>query len=172
MSLIDTTYFVGEITILNLNAEGSFVEQGNVTELGRFITKYEAKFLIALLGQTLYDSFQSAIADAGESPLTGSWLDLQNKLVDSFNKLSPIANYVYYWYKRNNSTSTTAQGETVQKSENAVNVADYTKMVRAWNEMSDQSDLIWEWLCENVDTYTGFDSTSFQGFGKMNTFGI
>lgn len=60
------------------------------------------------------------------------------------SKASPIANYVYYWYMRNNHTQTASTGETKGKHENAEMASMAVKLVRAWNEMS-------VWICELVD---------------------
>jgi hypothetical protein len=60
------------------------------------------------------------------------------------NKASLIANYVYYWYMRNNHTQTASTGETKGKHENADTASIAVKLTRAWNEMS-------SWICELVD---------------------
>lgn len=53
------------------------------------------------------------------------------------NKQSPIANYVYYWYMRNNHSQTAAMGVVKSKNENADNHGPANKMSRAWNEMAE-----------------------------------
>lgn len=60
------------------------------------------------------------------------------------DKKSLIANYVYYWYIRNNHTQTATTGETKAANENSTMASPALKMVRAWNEMS-------KWICELVD---------------------
>lgn len=60
------------------------------------------------------------------------------------DKKSLIANYVYYWYIRNNHTQTATTGETKAANENSVMANPSLKLVRAWNEMS-------AWICELVD---------------------
>lgn len=60
------------------------------------------------------------------------------------NKQSPIANYVYYWYIRNNYTQTSTMSEVKATNENAVIANPSLKMDRAWNEMS-------AWICELID---------------------
>lgn len=59
------------------------------------------------------------------------------------NKESLIANYVYYWYQRNNHTQTATTGENKAANENSLIANPALKMVRAWNEMS-------EWICDLV----------------------
>jgi hypothetical protein len=60
------------------------------------------------------------------------------------NKKSLIANYVYYWYIRNNHTQTATNGENKAVNENSITANPALKLVRAWNEIS-------EWICELVD---------------------
>lgn len=60
------------------------------------------------------------------------------------SKASLIANYVYYWYMRNNHTQTASTGETKGKHENADTASMAVKLTRAWNEMS-------KWICDLVD---------------------
>lgn len=60
------------------------------------------------------------------------------------DKKSLIANYVYYWYIRNNHTQTASTGEIKAANENSTIANPALKMARAWNEMS-------AWICELVD---------------------
>lgn len=60
------------------------------------------------------------------------------------NKKSLIANYVYYWYQRNNHTQTATTGENKAVNENSTIASPALKLVRAWNEMS-------AWICDLVD---------------------
>jgi hypothetical protein len=60
------------------------------------------------------------------------------------NKESLIANYVYYWYQRNNHTQTATTGEVKPQNENAVIANPSLKLVKAWTDMS-------AWICELVD---------------------
>jgi hypothetical protein len=60
------------------------------------------------------------------------------------NKKSLIANYVYYWYQRNNHTQTATTGENKAANENSTATSPALKLVVAWNEMS-------SWVCDLVD---------------------
>ena len=134
--LINEEYFKGEIVIPNLNSVGngisSQIASSNLVLLLSFIDKYEKRFLVSLLGRCCADEFYKEI-EKGE--LSGKWLDLKNKLVDETLKISPIANYVYYWYRRNDVSITTGIGEMETDSDNSVRVSSALKMCRAWNEM-------------------------------------
>lgn len=139
---IDATYFIGEINIPN-------VDQPSVLEnLNLFIKKYEKRFLILLLGDTVYDDFINGLS---EDPIPVKWSELRDRLINSEDKESPIANYVYYWYMRDQSTTSTGIGETKPNAENASIVRSSDKQVRGWNEMSD-------WICINRAWFNDFYS--------------
>jgi hypothetical protein len=78
------------------------------------------------------------------------------------NKKSPIANYIYYWYVRNNHSQTATMGETKTKNENADNYTPAIKMVRSWNEMS-------KWICELID-YLNALPTTYEEWSMQNVF--
>lgn len=155
MSLIDRTYFVGELNIPNTSQAAI----SSLTDL--FIEKYEDKWLNEVLGYSLSKAFKAGWA----APVPESkWFDLVDgvEYTSSDGKtkfwrglvsavsgnvafdLSPIANYVYYWFIRNNYTQTATTGEVKPQNENAVIANPSLKMVLAWNEMS-------AWVCELVD---------------------
>ena len=153
--LIDRTYFVGELNIPN-TAQAAISSQVDL-----FIEKYEEKFLRDVLGYTLNKAFQVGL----QQPVIDSkWTDLAygveytalggkvtywRGLIDAISgnvsfDVSPIANYVYYWYQRNNHTQTATTGENKAVNENSTTASPSLKLVRAWNEMS-------IWICELVD---------------------
>lgn len=80
------------------------------------------------------------------------------------NKKSPIANYIYYWYIRNNHSQTATMGEVKTKNENADNYSPATKMVRAWNEMS-------KWICELIE-YLNASSTTYAEWSKQDVWSV
>lgn len=92
------------------------------------------------------------------------------------NKSSPIANYVYYWYMRNNHTQTASTGETKGKHENADYANVSTKLVRAWNEMSECICELVDYLDARKDVYTEWadqDTWRVKGwFRRINEFNI
>lgn len=57
-------------------------------------------------------------------------------VVDLAVNQSAIANFVYYWFSRNNTTQSTGIGEVRTDGENAVTVSPRQKMISCWNEMS------------------------------------
>jgi len=143
---IDSSYFIGEITIPNLD------KVGNQATLTSDISFYEKEILMDALGYQLYLEYTTAIA--GESPAQ-KWLDLRDGAEFSFefygntvtrkwiglensDKVSLIAYYVYAMYIRKVSQTLTGVGMAVGQSENAQIVSGSRKMVNAWNRFIEQ----------------------------------
>jgi len=187
MSLIDRTYFVGELNIPNTSqaAIGSQVDL--------FIEKYEDKFLREVLGYTLNKAFQAGVQ---EMPVAQKWTDLiegveyisvngktkyWRGLIDAISgnvdfDVSPIANYIYYWYQRNNWTHTANTGEVKPQNENAAIANPALKMVRAWNEMSEWVRELVDYLNARKDDYTEWANQDvycmLRKFKPINEFNI
>ena len=163
----DSTYFIGEIFLPNLT--GSLPEvTANVNEVNRFIAKYEPEYLIAVLGQSLYDAFVAGIKEAEPA---ARWTALDGRLIDSTNKISPIADYVYYHIQEYRITATTAIGEVEQAAENAIISLNTGKMAKAYNNSVRKGIAIREWLSENSVTYPEYVESDFS-LSTLNTFGI
>jgi hypothetical protein len=152
MPIIDTTYFVASINIPN-------ADKPDVSEQLEFlIEERETELLTKLLGLEMYVAFTEGLK---EPTVEDRWLQLKDgySYTDSNNikrkwrgltyevgpaSKSLIANYVYYWYSRNNATITSGAGEVVDKTDNAARVSPAIKQATAWNEMVDSIyDLIW-----------------------------
>lgn len=163
-NLIDSSYFNGEILVPNIT--GSHPAQTvNVTELDRFIVLYERDYLIKLLGKTLYAEF---IAQQTES-----WaVSLIGQLRDSTLKISPIAYYIWYWWKCHNTTQITAQGEAAANNENAGIVSPMHRLQNAYNSCVNLTYDVLEWMEANQSTFPSVPVPDFQAFRPINTLGI
>lgn len=93
MSLIDPSFFDGELNIANTD------ETSVLSVLQNYIDKYEPAYLKLLLGSTLYASL---IAGLAMDPVPAEWANLKNQLlvINGTSKVSPIANYVYFYLTR------------------------------------------------------------------------
>ncbi len=168
MSLIDSSYFVGEYEIQNVIGTAAPVVI-NAAKLTQFIVKYEPEYMKALLGATLYDEFIAGLAVL-PTPDT-KWTDLKNKLVDTTNKLSCIVPYVWNRYWTAEETKSSSLGQLLSKAENAQVVSSNTKLVRSWNDAMDQASDVFDWLTDNIATYPTLD-TDKDFFYLTNHFGI
>ena len=149
MSLIDSTYFIREIHIAGLS---NTVDSTN-SLLSGFITKYEARYLKELMGETMYNEF---IAGLKEDPISDKWINLKNKIVFADTKESPIANYVYFFYQKNLTTTTSGIGETRNSSENSDRASAYKKMVDSWNEMVKWNYDVVKFINDNIADYPDY----------------
>jgi len=150
-----------------------------VAEVTRFIVKYEPQYLDLILGADLSAAYQAAISvndDLGEgiepAVIETRWTDLQAKLRDNTNKLSPIASYVYYFIIRDRMTQTAALAETQAKGENSDIVLNTDKMMRAYNDSMRKGKVIYDWVVENETTYPEFDPDHTFEVTTVNVFGI
>lgn len=91
---------------------------------------------------------------------------------DATPKYSFIANYVYYWYMRNNSTSTTDGGEKHSQMENADRSNASLKMSRAWNEANKWIEEMHCYLNSNKTTYDTWLAYQACNIGRINAFSI
>lgn len=153
MSIVQTSDFTGKIKIANT------AKADVATDLQIFIDDYEGEFLKLLLGETLYTDF---IAGLDEDPIPAKWTALKDKIGVS------IANYIYWFYMRDNNTQTVAMGETKGKSANAGSALPDEKIVRAWNEMVKICYTVVELINNNPDDYGTYYIENFYYLGWYN----
>ncbi len=156
MNLIDSTYFIGEINIAQLGQQ--YVQE----HLDNLISKYEPKYLRSVLGNAfakLFDTGRNAdsVEERWTKLISGDdytdkhgieqrWDGFTNEML-----VSPIANYVYYWYTRDNATDTTASGEQTDTPIGAVGASPALKQSRAWNEMVAMNCRLHDFLLNKKD---------------------
>jgi hypothetical protein len=138
MSLINNTYFVGDIALPNLD------EVTNTFQV--LMDRYETEILQRLLGFQLHKEFIAALADTPAQ----KWIDLRdgaeftfdfcgNTVTQKWNglinsaKISLISYYVYYQYRNQNINTTTSINDVRGIPENADRGDDSWKVVNAWN---------------------------------------
>jgi hypothetical protein len=154
----DISYFVGETFLPNATA--------NTNNINVFIKKYEQIWLNKVLGIAFAKLFIDGLAN---NPVDARWTALKLGGMYTYNgvdglwlgfsndtKQSPLANFVYYWYMRDQATQTTSGGETKASAENSKTVSSLTKMARAWNEMCDWQVNLICYLLANRNTYSEF----------------
>ncbi len=176
-NIITYEYFRGGLTLpQTINADGQSL-------LTQFITQYEFEFLEKALGYELAKGLVANIASAdpkwkdlregveftdSRSRLT-KWVGFQ----DNTNKISPIANYVYYKFLEDGITDVASIGTVQPKGENADRVYPQLKLQEAWNRMVDMLRILHDYLRQNPSTYPEF--TYHRPIGvvkKINQFGI
>jgi hypothetical protein len=126
-NLIDKTYFWGELKIPGLS------DPENEAELNLFISQYQQEFLTRLLGEPLALLFPGI---------------LKSYIIDDTRKLSPLANYVFFYYQKNNATFSTAAGEKNLLTPNTSIADDRPKTINAWNKMVGMNQIVHQKLYE------------------------
>ena len=154
MSLLDSTYFIGQIHI----------PSSKYKTTQEYIDRHEKKIIMDLFGYELgtlildYDAnspqrikdivegkeFTPAYGDytgtfTGSLPSVLKW----NGLLNSSDKESLLAYWVFYWYMREEETKLSISGSGKPKGENSFPIGNNSKAVYAWNKM--------------MDLYGGFD---------------
>ena len=144
--IIDTSYFIGEISIPNLN------KAGNEATLENDIEFYETEILKDLFGYQLYAAYIAGMAV--ESP-DQKWVDITEGAEFSFDflgktitrkwigftnsdKISILAYYTYANYIRRVMQTLTGVGMAVGQTELSQIASGTRKQVNAWNRFMDQ----------------------------------
>ncbi len=189
--LIDETYFVGRLSIPNTSKD--YV----LERLTSLIETLEPQLLEDILGYPLYkvfiagtedfnpESSNSTIEDRFMEIIEGAeYTDCNDKLrkfkgllfEDGTTPRSPIANYVYYHWLKDNATQTTGVGEATAEAELADVASPAVKMVEAWNEMSKWISDLLAFLYDKKETYPEWSDEdrycTLQKFRSINTFNI
>jgi hypothetical protein len=140
-NIIDTSFFVGDIEIANVNQEEI------AADLNQSIKTYEREVLIQLLGYTLYKELAAATPVTGDKwdklingedfsyTLNGRTVETNWPGLKGYEKKSPIAYYVYFMHRRKRSSYNAGVGQEVEpKTDNSIKGNLYAKLVFIWNE--------------------------------------
>lgn len=159
-TLIDSTYF--HTNLLIAQSDQTSVS----TALQLFIDRYEKEYLLKLMNynfKKLYDAGVTAstqkyidIRDGKEYTNRYGATDKWRGLKEASPKRSPIANYVYYWWARNEVTTSTGSGEVKANQQNSRSMASVNKQMSAWNEMVEWNKEFWAFMYANQDVYPEF----------------
>ena len=183
MFLIDSSYFIGELTLPNIPVQeaasgGVALALQTVGEnnLDVFANKYIVEYLICLFGRELTIKFIEEIKKPTPDTI---WTNIKDQLlieIDSY-KASPLANYVYYWVRRAGESKLTQGGVADPDFDFAQNVSNRRETASVWNNMADMTIAIDKWFRKNIEDYkdyygdlTGRDVRNITG--KINEYGI
>ncbi len=180
--IVDNSYFIGEILIAGL-ATTPIQNSVNL-----FIGKHEPVYLQKVLGYAFNKLFSEGLA---ADPVDARWTDLRdgaeytdcNGFLNEWTgfkndeKQSPIANYIYYWYERDNVTFTATVGEQEGKTDNAKSVSGGPKMTKAWNEAVNQTKVLHDYLLNAKDDtgmliYPEFAIEQTKCFKRISYYGL
>jgi hypothetical protein len=156
--IIDPSYF-----IIKVNLPQSGNTEGNA-DIQAFIDIYETEYLQKFLGYELWKAFTEGIEGSGVPDQR--WTDLLQGRefayggrtykwtgFENAEKISPIANYVYYQFIDDNAEQTTLVGMVAPATDNATRSNPMQKLVSARNRMVDMNTTLRNFLEANRDVY-------------------
>lgn len=122
-----------------------------------FCDKYEAVYLRELLGSDFATMFITGLKNATLVPpvaVDPRWTALLTP--NGYDLKTAVANFIYYWYQRDQDSQTMGIGTGQAKAQNAVIVSAAGKVARAWFEMVCISWQTLKYLRDNASTYPEF----------------
>lgn len=158
--LIDRSYFEGAL-VLPVDSDV------NRAALDAAIAEWQPKYLQRVLGPSLAAAFEVGLQPTGGAFSSGfsagfdigrvaeRWLWLRDGHAYSYGgrrhiwpgltvaKESPLANYVYFNYRRDTVTANVGVGELLPATENGTVVNPSYKLKRAWDQMADWNRALW-----------------------------
>lgn len=176
--LIDTSYFQGDLSL------GQITSPAVVASVNLFIQKYEDDFLVKMLSYPLYKLYKAGIIaqvpdqryldirDGVEYEYSGVTNKWQGLTFGDQLKRSPIANYVYWHYIKDNNSFTMGAGEVKPENSTSENVSPKFKMIRAWNEMVHMNRELGQMIIARKDVYPEYMPLYSGMFKTVNEFGI
>lgn len=170
--LIDYAFFQGPLLISGIvspDVAPSLTTSAITRDIDNYISYYETEYLIKVLGKEVYEQFSEYLQSEEKEPIK-LWDDLKSMLVGAMGemKVSPIANYIYFFYARNHQSDVSVNG--VKKDSDVGDlVSPMGKMVSAWNGMVKMNADLYEWLdTQSIDGWT-FDESLLK---PINTFNL
>lgn len=164
--IIDRTYFWGKRRLpFKSTATGTAARlaaaQG--ADLDQYITMYEDKMLTLIFGD-LKDTY---VAGMGTMP----WSAVDALVVDSTAKDSLLADYTFFHYWNDASTSIDDSGTFVSTRDSGTVVSNAERTIPVWNAMIDKIITLLEYLSEHHDELvTGEDDFNYDGWACFVTF--
>lgn len=183
--LINVNYFIGKNNIPNTGYEevSSAVEQ--------LIKEHEEEYLNAILGEQLAREFTAGLL---LPTIPAKWLAIKDGvlynslngqqykwkgLVNSTLLVSPLADYVYYWWLRESVTQTSGIGEVTVNGQLSTPASSKGKQAEAYNRMVKQNLFLFDYLRANQALYpsfsyftTGYKRHQYNLLTLINAYGI
>jgi hypothetical protein len=186
MIIISDLYFVGENYVPNVTILPGAVS--SITEFQTFIGLKETDYLEQFFGYELAKIIIAAVVafNTDATPLPTRIADIINgvEFTDLNGRLqkwkglkrptdliSPIANFVYYYWMRKEISKTTLSGEVMNETENSKNIGRASKMYTNWETGVIQNRILAEFMQVNLATYPEYQEWiySFSYFGYVDS---
>ena len=158
--LIDSEDFVGKWAIAQ--------DDYSTDRLDDYITTFEKKFLVYLLGVELFDLFQADLV--AQVPQTARFISIFNEfyiddggcVFHSEGMKKMLLGMVYFHYVRDNDIKQTPSGTYKNTSELATKFSSFNGVVQRWNQSTDTFQSIQWYICDNYTTYPEYNGQLIQ----------
>ena len=194
MRVVSPSYFGSGSRDELPNITTSTGEASDLTEFETFIDLKEVDYLEGFfgyeLGKIIIEALDDFIDNATPLPsrisdiITGAeFTDMYGRLqkwkgLQRADLISPIADYVYYHWRRMKISDTTISGEMVNDPESSTDIGAGQKMCTNWNYGVDQNIILHDFMRANSATYPEFvfsvigQQEKRNLLSKINLFGI
>lgn len=135
-------------------------------ELEAYITKYEERYLVDLLGVTLFNLFKTDVTTGSPTniPKATKYLAIYNAkksdhngcIIISEGVVEMLKGFIYFEYMRDIASKNTPSGTVVVKSENSTQAGSDT-LYQRYNEGIDTYYAIQWYISENIDDYPDYN---------------
>ncbi len=145
--IIDNTYFNNNIlnlgTFETSNSRSNDAVEYKIAAIDFSISVYEPKYLLEFMGMELYAEYESTKSDS-------KWKPLIDKIRNEEKKRSPIANYIYFYHKRDNEIASSDSVDYRPKVDNSTVISNDRRRALAWNDMVYQNSVLFTWVHDNI----------------------
>lgn len=145
--IIDNTYFNNNIlnlgTFETSNSRSNDAVESKIAAIDFSISVYEPKYLLEFMGMELYSEYESTKSDS-------KWKPLIDKIRNEETKRSPIANYVYFYHKRDNEIASSDNVDYKPVVDNSTVISVDKRRALAWNDMVFLNSILMKWIYDNI----------------------
>jgi hypothetical protein len=158
--LIDADDFVGKWAIAQ--------DDYSTDRIDEYITTFEKKYLVELLGVELFDLFQADLV--AQVPQTAIYISIFNEfyiddgscVFHSEGMKKMLLGMIYFQYVRDNDIKQTPSGTFKNTSELANAFPSFNQVVQRWNQSTDTFGVIQWYICDNPTDYPTYNGQLIQ----------
>lgn len=175
-NLIDVTYFNHPRDIPNTTYDEV------ISQVNDLVKEYQKEYLMGILGYDTYLLFAAGLAVVAPTPIDAKWLAIRDGVtftawdgrqyawtgLINADKDSPLADYVYYHWLRENQSHSSGIGETQAQPQAGRMTSSAQKQATAYNRMVKKNRILRDMLQSN---YTGYpEYQNYMGYAEQEKF--
>lgn len=138
----------------------------DIANLQDYITRYEEKYLVELLGAELFEEFKADVILGGGTPTEQRFidifepfnLDLNLRLVISGGMIEMLTGFIYFEYIKDSIDQITPLGNVIPEGENSTRSTTlYSTMFNRYNEAARSYKAIQARIHQHLSDYCGYN---------------